>query len=59
METLDLIKKYGISVRPVKGGWLAKVVKHNDTLVRWSINDNLSETLEDAVQKVIDSIENQ
>ena len=42
------------------GKWMAKVVKHNDTLVRWSVKtDNLSDTLEEAVRKVVDEIENQ
>lgn len=42
------------------GKWMAKVVKHNDTLVRWNIKtDNLSDTLEEAVRKVVDAIENQ
>lgn len=42
------------------GKWMAKVVKHNDTLVRWDIKtDNLSDTLEEAVRKVVDAIENQ
>lgn len=59
METLEAIKKYGISVRLTNSGWLAKTITHNNSLVRWSLKDNLSSTLEEAVQKVVDSIENQ
>jgi hypothetical protein len=52
---------YVVTKTPENAGkWLAKVVKHNDTLVRWDIKtDNLSDTLEEAVRKVIDAIENQ
>lgn len=49
-----------VKVPEAAGKWMAKVVKHNDTLVRWNITtDNLSDTLEESVRKVVDAIENQ
>ena len=49
-----------VKVPEAAGKWMAKVVKHNDALVRWNIKtDNLSDTLEEAVRKVVDAIENQ
>ena len=52
MESIDVIKKFKLSVRCLESGkFMVKQVNHNTTMVKWNIKtDNCADSLEESIK---------